>query len=182
MSKKNNGDRPTASAADRIFVQDALAKLLVCFWPKEKHYYNFLGNNDDGLMHALGCGPLTYGAIMYTANVLGLKKKRGESCDVFYVRTDTQNGWDEMVSRHGLTDVDRTTFRKAQFVGLGTINPRAADALHSNRCSWLTCKSTSWWWSVLEKTSGDFEAVRRPIYRSYRRFYSLKSLYRCMGR
>ena len=62
MSKKNNGDRPTPSAADRIFVQDALANLLVLFNPKEKHYYNFLGNNDDGLMHALGCGPMIYGA------------------------------------------------------------------------------------------------------------------------
>jgi len=29
---------------------------------------------------------------------------------------------------------------------------------------------------------GDFEAVRRPIYRPYRRFYSLKSSHRCMER
>ena len=133
MSKKNNGDRPTPSAADRIFVQDALANLLVLFNPKEKHYYNFLGNNDDGLMHALGCGPMIYGAIMYTANVLGLRKKRSESYDVFYVRTDVHNGWDEMVARHGLADnVQRTSFRKAQFVGLGSINPRAADALQGD--------------------------------------------------
>ena len=133
MSKKNNGNRPTASAADRIAVQDALAYLLVCFNPKEKHYYNFLGNNDDGLMHALGCGPMIYSAIMYTANVLGLRKKRSESCDVFYLRTDVHNGWDEMVARHGLADnVQRTTYRNAQLVGLGSINPRAADALRGD--------------------------------------------------
>ena len=84
-------------------------------------------------MHALGCGPLTYGAIMYTANVLGLRKKRNESYDVFYVRTDIHNGWDEMVARHGLADnVQRTTYRQAQFVGLGSINPRAADALQGD--------------------------------------------------
>ena len=138
MSKKNNGDRPTASAADRIFVQDALANLLACFNPKEKHYYNFIGNNDDGLMYALGCGPMIYGAIMYTANVLGLRKKRIESYDVFYVRTDVHNGWDEMVARHGLADnVQRTSFRKAQFVGLGSINPRAADALQGDLRSFV---------------------------------------------
>ena len=104
MSKKNNGDRPTVNAADRIAVLDALANLLVRFRPKEKHYYNLIGNNDDVLMHALGCSPITYGAIMYTANVLGLKKKKNQSYDVFYVRTDRHSGWDEIASRHHLFD------------------------------------------------------------------------------
>ena len=77
LSKKNNGGRPPVSPADRIAVQDALAELIVRFRSKEKHFYNLIGNNDDGLMHALGCSPIMYGAIMYTANILGLQKKRG---------------------------------------------------------------------------------------------------------
>ena len=52
---------------------------------------------------------------------------------VFFVRTDNQNGWDEMVSRHCLADdVQRTPYEKSTFVRLGSINPRAADALHDD--------------------------------------------------
>ena len=133
MSKKNNGRRPAVSTADRIAVQDELAELLVRFRGKELHYYNFIGNNDDSLMHALGCSPIMYGAVMYTANILGLKKKKCEDYDVFFVTTDNNNGWNEMVSRHRLADdVQRTEFRRSQFVGLSSINPRAADALHGD--------------------------------------------------
>ena len=74
-----------------------------------------------------------YGAVMYTANILGLKKKKCEDYDVFFVTTDINNGWNEMVSRHRLVDdVQRTEFRRSQFVGLDSINPRAADALHGD--------------------------------------------------
>ena len=53
------------------------------------------------------------GAVMCTAGILGLKKKKHEDCDVFFVRTDNQNGWDEMVSRHCLADdVQRTPHKK----------------------------------------------------------------------
>ena len=52
---------------------------------------------------------------------------------VFFVRTDNQNGWDEMVSRHCLADdVQRTPYKKSMFVRLGSVNPRAADALHDD--------------------------------------------------
>ena len=54
-------------------------------------------------------------------------------CDVFFVRTDNQNGWDEMASRHCLADdVQRTPCKKSMFVRLGSVNPRAADALHDD--------------------------------------------------
>ena len=74
MSKKNNGRNPAVNAADRVAVQDALAELLVRLRRKELHYYNFIGNNDS-LMNVLGCSPIMYGAVMYTAGILGLKKK-----------------------------------------------------------------------------------------------------------
>ena len=52
---------------------------------------------------------------------------------VFFVRTDNQNGWDEMESRHCLADdVQRTPCKKSMFVRLGSVNPRAADALHDD--------------------------------------------------
>ena len=102
MSKKNNGRNPAVNTADRIAVQDALAKLLVRLRRKELHHYNFIGNNNDSLMNVLGCSPIMYGAVMCTAGILGLKKKKHEDCDVFFVRTDNQNGWDEMASRHCL--------------------------------------------------------------------------------
>ena len=52
---------------------------------------------------------------------------------VFFVRTDNQNGWDEMASRHCLADdVQRTPHKKSMFVRLGSVNPRAADALHDD--------------------------------------------------
>ena len=80
-----------------------------------------------------------YGAVMCTAGILGLKKKKHEEdCvrrhdDVFFVRTDNQNGWDEMVSRHCLADdVQRTPHKMSTFVRLGSVNPRAADALHDD--------------------------------------------------
>ena len=51
----------------------------------------------------------------------------------FFVRTDNQNGWDEMASRHCLADdVQRTPYKKRMFVRLGSINPRAADAFHDD--------------------------------------------------
>ena len=84
MSKKNNGRRPAVRPADRIAVQDELAELLVRFRGKELHYYNFIGNNDDGLMHALGCSPMAHGAIMCSANVFGLRKARGKKCPVCF--------------------------------------------------------------------------------------------------
>ena len=86
-------------------------------------------------MNVLGCSLIMYGAVMHTAGILGLKKKktrRRPRC-VFFVRTDNQNGWDEMVSRHCLADdVQRTPCKKSTFVRLGSINPRAADALHDD--------------------------------------------------
>ena len=116
-------------------MQDTLAELLlVRLRRKELHYYNFIGNNDS-LMNVLGCSPIMYGAVMCTAGILGLKKKKHEDCDdVFFVRTDNQNGWDEMVSRHCLADdVQRTPHKKSTFVRLGSsVNPRAADALHDD--------------------------------------------------
>ena len=52
---------------------------------------------------------------------------------MFFVRTDNQNGWDEMVSRHCLADdVQRTPHKMSTFVRLGSVNPRAADALHDD--------------------------------------------------
>ena len=115
-------------------MQDALAELLVRLRRKELHYYNFVGNNNDSLMNVLGCSPIMYGTVMHTAGILGLKKKKHEDCDVcFFVRTDNENGWDEMASRHCLADdVQRTPCKKSTFVRLGSINPRAADALHDD--------------------------------------------------
>ena len=75
MSKKNNGRNPAVNTADSVAVQDALAELLVRLRRKELHYYNFIGNNDS-LMNVLGCSPIMYGAVMHTAGILGLKKKK----------------------------------------------------------------------------------------------------------
>ena len=51
----------------------------------------------------------------------------------FFVRTDYQNGWDETASRHCLADdVQRTPCKKSMFVCLGSVNPRAAYALHDD--------------------------------------------------
>ena len=114
MSKKNNRRNPAVNTADRVAVQDALAELLVRLRRKELHYYNFIGNNNDSLMNVLGCSPIMYGAVMCTAGILGLKKKKHEDCDVFFVRTDNQSGWDEMASRHCLADdVQRTPYKRA---------------------------------------------------------------------
>ena len=133
MSKKNNGRNPAVNTADRVAVQDALAELLVRLRRKELHCYNFIGNNNDSLMNVLECSPIMCGAVMCTAGILGLKKKKHEDCDVFFVRTDNQNGWDEMASRHCLADdVQRTPCKKSMFVRLGSVNPRAADALHDD--------------------------------------------------
>ena len=149
MSKKNNGRNPAVNTADRIAVQDALAELLVRLRRKELHCYNFIGNSNDSLMNVLGCSPIMYGAVMCTAGILGLKKKKHEDCcccccDVFFVRTDNQNGWDEMVSRHCLADdVQRTPYKKSIFVRLGSVNPRAADALHDDGHGWLSTWSRS---------------------------------------
>ena len=148
MSKKNNGRNPAVNTADRVVaVQDALAELLVRLRRKELHYYNFIGNNNDSLMNVLGCSPIMYGAVMCTAGILGLKKRRNTKthcCDVFFVRTDNQNGWDEMVSRHCLADdVQRTPYKKSIFVRLGSINPRAADALSMMMDGWLSTWSRS---------------------------------------
>ena len=91
MSKKNNGRNPAVNTADRVAVQDAaLAELLVRLRRKELHYYNFIGNNDS-LMNVLGCSPIMYGAVMCTAGILGLKKKKHEDCDVFF--EDRQPEW-----------------------------------------------------------------------------------------
>ena len=121
-------------------VQDALAELLVRLRRKELHYYNFIGNSNDSLMNVLGCSPIMYGAVMHAAGILGLKKKKQheDCCDVFFVRTDNQNGWDEMVSRHCLADdVQRTPYKKSMFVRLGSVNPRASDALHMMMDGWM---------------------------------------------
>ena len=80
MSKKNNGRNPAVNTADRIAVQDALAELLVRLRRKELHYYNFIGNNDS-LMNVLGCSPIMHGAVMCTAGILGLKKKKHTKTD-----------------------------------------------------------------------------------------------------
>ena len=96
MSKKNNGRNPavnTTETQNMIAVQDALAELLVRLRRKELHYYNFIGNNNDSLMNVLGCSPIMYGAVMHTAGILGLKKKKHEDCDVFFVREDRQPEW-----------------------------------------------------------------------------------------
>ena len=61
----------------RVAVQDALAEPLVRLRRKELHYYNFIGNNDS-LMNVLGCSPIMCGAVMHTAGILGLKKKKHE--------------------------------------------------------------------------------------------------------
>ena len=79
MSKKNDGRNPAVNTADRVAVlQDALAELLVRLRRKELHYYNFIGNNNDSLMNVLGCSPIMCGAVMCTAGILGLKKKKHE--------------------------------------------------------------------------------------------------------
>ena len=128
-------------------MQDALPELLVRLRRKELHYYNFIGNNNDSLMNVLGCSPIIMcGAVMCAAGILGLKKKKHEEedCDVFFVRTDNQNGWDEMASRHCLADdVQRTPCKKSVFVRLGSVNPRAADALHDVMDGWLSTWSRS---------------------------------------
>ena len=81
MSKKNNGRNPAVNTADRSCCgpsvqEDALAELLVRLRRKELHCYNFIGNNNDSLMNVLGCSPIMYGAVMCTAGILGLKKKK----------------------------------------------------------------------------------------------------------
>ena len=94
MSKKNNGRNPAVNTADRIAVcrTPCLAELLVRLRRKELHYYNFIGNNNDSLMNVLGCSPIMYGAVMHTAGILGLKKKKHEDCDVFFCE-DRQPEW-----------------------------------------------------------------------------------------
>ena len=53
------------------------------------------------------------------------ESKRKEVPRVFYVKDCTSNGWDEMMSRRGLTaDVQRTPYKDVGFVSLGSINPR----------------------------------------------------------
>ena len=76
MSKKNNGRNPAVNTADRVHAGRP-AELLVRLRRKELHYYNFIGNNDS-LMNVLGCSPIMYGAVMHTAGILGLKKKKHE--------------------------------------------------------------------------------------------------------
>ena len=85
MSKKNNGRNPAVNTADRIAVQDALAELLVRLSRKELHYYNFIGNNNDSLMNVLGCSPIMCCAVMCTAGILGLKKKKHEDCAMCFL-------------------------------------------------------------------------------------------------
>ena len=155
MSKKNNGRNPAVNTADRVVaVQDALAELLVRLRRKELHCYNFIGNNNDSLMNVLGCSPIMCGVVMCTAGILGLKKKKHEEdCDVFFVRTDNQNGWDEMVSRHCLADdVQRTPCKKSMFVRLGSVNPRAADALHDD--GWMA-------FDMVTRSSNNFASKHR---------------------
>ena len=92
MSKKNDGRNPAVNTADRIAVQDALAELLVRLRRKELHCYNFIGNNNDSLMNVLGCSPIMHSAVMHTAGILGLKKKKHEDHDVFFCE-DRQPEW-----------------------------------------------------------------------------------------
>ena len=138
MSKKITAAIPRSTPRrHRVAVQDALAELLVRLRRKELHCYNFIGNNNDSLMNVLGCSPIMCGAVMHTAGILGLKKKKQHEdcarCVFCELRTDNQNGWDEMASRHCLADdVQRTPHKKSMFVRLGSINPRAADALHDD--------------------------------------------------
>ena len=93
MSKKINGRNPAVNTADRVAVQDALAELLVRLRRKELHYYNFIGNNNDSLMNVLGCSPIMYGAVMCTAGILGLKKKKHEDCVRCVFCEDRQPEW-----------------------------------------------------------------------------------------
>ena len=94
MSKKITAAIPRSTPQTELrCAQDALAELLVRLRRKELHYYNFIGSNNDSLMNVLGCSPIMCGAVMCTAGILGLKKKKHEEdCDVFFCE-DRQPEW-----------------------------------------------------------------------------------------
>ena len=159
MSKKTTAAIPRSTPQTELRCRTpCLAEPLVRLRRKELHCYNFIGNNNDSLMNVLGCSPIMCGAVVHTAGILGLKKKKHTTtkthCDVFFVRTDNQNGWDEMVSRHCLADdVQRTPHKKSTFVRLGSVNPRAADALHDDD-GWM-------WLSTWSRSSNNFASKCR---------------------